>query len=544
MVDLWERVPVAGLPADFAEALATLDHDRLKELLTSGQIPAGVYGRQIVQLRGALPLDDPIFAQHRGWSALSYGDWDDLQRCVDAGPVDPHELLSLRAIILAPLDRSHVGEAHTYASAILEAWDCKLSQSQGRFRRFARRTLALPVDTGGRPDVAQARHVRFRRLQDVLILAKQEAIGGRLEVAEGLAREAQRLGDEGDYFRPFARDLERLVRLARGEDERSALEFMGRLREPRGPAPLIAIAWLLDLAHLLALRADGSLAEVAALVNTIAIRLCSPRFEIQTEAWRIAAELHAGNTASVRDLPGLRVQSGGTSPGLRSLPEFLSAWAGEDPDGFELSAQLARASGQLWLQLSALAWLAALRPRPRDLRRLCLFLEASGWRRLPFVSRDIAARAAIALVEGGHRSRAIVELASASGRPKVALAVAETHATDTRAPLGARRAAVEVLHLIGVGRGRAALRDIAHGGDEIARLATDHLSDGHGTTGLSEREMEVVDLAGRGLTNREIGERLSLSRHTVARHLANACAKLGAENRAEAAVRVAAMRGR
>ena len=126
----------------------------------------------------------------------------------------------------------------------------------------------------------------------------------------------------------------------------------------------------------------------------------------------------------------------------------------------------------------------------------------------------------------------------------VALAVAETHATDTRAPLGARRAAVEVLHLIGVGRGRAALRDIAHGGDEIARLATDHLSDGHGTTGLSEREMEVVDLAGRGLTNREIGERLSLSRHTVARHLANACAKLGAENRAEAAVRVAAMRGR
>ena len=225
MVDLWERVPVAGLPADFAEALATLDHDRLKELLTSGQIPAGVYGRQIVQLRGALPLDDPIFAQHRGWSALSYGDWDDLQRCVDAGPVDPHELLSLRAIILAPLDRSHVGEAHTYASAILEAWDCKPSQSQGRFRRFARRTLALPVDTGGRPDVAQARHVRFRRLQDVLILAKQEAIGGRLEVAEGLAREAQRLGDEGDYFRPFARDLERLVRLARGEDERSALEF-------------------------------------------------------------------------------------------------------------------------------------------------------------------------------------------------------------------------------------------------------------------------------------------------------------------------------
>ena len=543
MVDLWERVPVEGLPADFAHALSTLDRDRLKALLTSGQIPAGVYGRQIVQLRGDLPLDDPIFAQHRGWSALSYGDWDDLQRCIDAGPIDPHELNSLRAIILAPLDRSHVGEGHTYASALLEAWDRRLSQSRGRFGRFARRTLALPVDTAARPDVPQARHVRFRRLQDVLILAKDEAIGGRLEAAEGLAREAQHLGDEGDSLRPFARDLERLVRLARGEDERSPLEFMPRLREPRGPAPLLAIAWLLDLAPLLALRADLSLAELAALVNTIAIRLCSPRFEIQTEAWRIAAELHAGNTASVRDLPGLRIQSGGTSPGLRSLPEFLSAWAGEDPDGFYLAERFARASGQLWLQLSALAWLAALRPRRRDLHRLCLLLEASGWRRLPFVPRDIAARAAVALVEDGHRSTAIVELASASGRPKAALAVAETHATDAGARLAARRAAVEVLHLIGAGRGRVVLRDLAHGSDEIARLATQHLSDGHGLTGLSDREMEVVDLAGRGLTNREIAERLSLSRHTVARHLANACAKLGAENRAEAAVRVAAMRG-
>src|SRR6266550_4331156 len=99
-------------------------------------------------------------------------------------------------------------------------------------RSSSRRTLALPVDTAARPDVPQARHVRFRRLQDVLILAKQEAIGGKLEAAEGLAREAQRLGDDGDSLRPFARDLERLMRLARGEDERSPLEFIARLREP------------------------------------------------------------------------------------------------------------------------------------------------------------------------------------------------------------------------------------------------------------------------------------------------------------------------
>jgi len=41
-----------------------------------------------------------------------------------------------------------------------------------------------------------------------------------------------------------------------------------------------------------------------------------------------------------------------------------------------------------------------------------------------------------------------------------------------------------------------------------------------------------------GLTNREIAERLSLSQHTIARHLANARTKLGAANRTEAAMKL------
>lgn len=54
---------------------------------------------------------------------------------------------------------------------------------------------------------------------------------------------------------------------------------------------------------------------------------------------------------------------------------------------------------------------------------------------------------------------------------------------------------------------------------------------------LSAREAQVLALVGQGLGNKEIGEALNLSRHTVARHIANARAKLGATNRAEAAVR-------
>ena len=45
-------------------------------------------------------------------------------------------------------------------------------------------------------------------------------------------------------------------------------------------------------------------------------------------------------------------------------------------------------------------------------------------------------------------------------------------------------------------------------------------------------------LTGASTVARDIGERLSLSQHTIARHLANARAKLGASNRTEAAMKL------
>jgi DNA-binding NarL/FixJ family response regulator len=51
---------------------------------------------------------------------------------------------------------------------------------------------------------------------------------------------------------------------------------------------------------------------------------------------------------------------------------------------------------------------------------------------------------------------------------------------------------------------------------------------------LTGREVEVLALVAEGLSNREIGERLVLSRHTVARHLSNIMTKLGVGSRAAA----------
>ncbi len=51
---------------------------------------------------------------------------------------------------------------------------------------------------------------------------------------------------------------------------------------------------------------------------------------------------------------------------------------------------------------------------------------------------------------------------------------------------------------------------------------------------LSEREMEVIKLAGRGMSNKDIAEELSLSVRTVQAHLGNIFNKLGVGSRTEA----------
>ena len=63
--------------------------------------------------------------------------------------------------------------------------------------------------------------------------------------------------------------------------------------------------------------------------------------------------------------------------------------------------------------------------------------------------------------------------------------------------------------------------------DEIAG-ADERSSDGP----LTPREVEVVRLLARGLSNREIASRLFLSERTVARHVGNVLAKLQLANRA------------
>lgn len=90
------------------------------------------------------------------------------------------------------------------------------------------------------------------------------------------------------------------------------------------------------------------------------------------------------------------------------------------------------------------------------------------------------------------------------------------------------------------------LETLVSGGDWLPRALMEKLleryrgrSPTHELVGqLSDRERQVLILAGKGLSNLDIAETVHLSVHTVKSHIHNALCKLGASNRAHAAAMV------
>jgi DNA-binding NarL/FixJ family response regulator len=73
-----------------------------------------------------------------------------------------------------------------------------------------------------------------------------------------------------------------------------------------------------------------------------------------------------------------------------------------------------------------------------------------------------------------------------------------------------------------------------------ARAARPHRGGALGLTALSERELEIAQLAASGLTNREIAARLYLSAKTVEAHLGRIFGKLGVRSRVDVASLISA----
>jgi DNA-binding NarL/FixJ family response regulator len=77
---------------------------------------------------------------------------------------------------------------------------------------------------------------------------------------------------------------------------------------------------------------------------------------------------------------------------------------------------------------------------------------------------------------------------------------------------------------------------------ELGRLARKARESSGAQATITEREIEILRLAGLGLTVKQVGTRLGLSPRTVETHLSKLYRKLGARNRVQALSRAAALR--
>jgi DNA-binding CsgD family transcriptional regulator len=450
--------------------------------------------------------------------------------------MEPLEVRGMRDVLTANLDHVMVPAwTELHERRRFEIYEYQARRSMGLLRHWAQRIAGVyPSVFWTRDDVAIGRHMRYRQLHDTVVLAIGESQAGRLDVAHGLASDADRLGDKGEHLQAVAHDLSGLVRLAMGDHNTFELQVPARICESTGPSPIGAWEMLFYVTPLLALRDDDSLAWSAQLSGYIAARLASPRWQLQADTWRVASDIRKGAANNKTELAGVIARARRATSGLKALPTYLQGLTQRRYESFEEAERLARRSGNVWLQISALAWMSALDPRPRVALRLRQLLEITGWRRPVLVTSEIAADAALGMTSMGERSEAILEMALTADRPNVTTELVAKYIDDPKTPTAARLAAVNALGRVGTTHAREILSRLAQRRDDVGKAAQ-KTSEGP-TYGLSEREIEVLSLAAHGLRNKQIAEKLFLSPHTIARHLANARAKLGASNRAEAAV--------
>ena len=207
------------------------------------------------------------------------------------------------------------------------------------------------------------------------------------------------------------------------------------------------------------------------------------------------------------------------------------------------------------LELLIRAQAPAAGGRQKDLDRARGALDelrsiAEGAGTAPLLASASVSAGLIALAEGdAERGRThledAVDLFERSGAPfETARAPLDLAAALDR--LGRLDAAVsEVSRAIEVLTRLGARLEISRAQAIHDRLASPHPSKGAATRdtgGLTSRELEVLRLISNGLSNQAIADRLSISEHTVHRHVANTLAKLDVASRS-AAVAYAARLG-
>ena len=419
--------------------------------------------------------------------------------------------------------------------------------------RLAHEALAL----------AQQSQVRYQELAWHGLLAKANASGGNLDVAAAHLGHATAILD-GMLDRDFTHSLDAVLWIgwsdALLEHWDDALRHFGKAVEfASRSGRLLALPHMLT-GHLLALFNNGRLAEAqdaAEYAVYLAQQSGSPEQLMSAYsmlAWmdtvmgRLDRALESG-VAADRHLRG--GVGGFGALALRMLGEarlltgdhegclaLISLVGGPSLLNADTCSRIA------WYELLTRAELALGRPK-----------EAARW-------ADSAAAAAALLDQPGRNALSLLARAQVllAVDPGSALSPAEQAAAGLAAT-GMKVDALRARVVLGTAlwhRGRAddAVRELKGaqlafeqiGATTLAKLARTErrrlaartsrarCTDSEGTvTVLTDRERQIADLVGEGLTNRLIAKRLHISEKTVEMHLSKVFAKLGVANRAAAA---------
>ena len=311
-------------------------------------------------------------------------------------------------------------------------------------------------------------------------------------------------------------------------------------------------------AGVLVWQGDWRAAEVELLA---AVKALSARPAAASEGWSSWPCCAGGRDAT----PRRRRSSSGGSPPFRLLAGDLALLArsqialdrGDPVAAAEFAEQFLRRvahPGQLVradaLELLAQARLAlgdppAAEAATRDLQSVARDVgtdplvaaaaRAQGWLAAAAGDHDAARRCFEDALAGFERSGARFEAA----RTRLDLARSLSELERPQPAQEQARASWTALRALG------AARDAMHAAAVLGRL-TGSTVEGrrHNPAGLTPREMEIVRLAARGLSNQEIAAELVLSVRTVERHLSNIYDKLGTRGRTGRAVLASYARGR
>ncbi len=148
-------------------------------------------------------------------------------------------------------------------------------------------------------------------------------------------------------------------------------------------------------------------------------------------------------------------------------------------------------------------------------------------------------------------ARGRLSLATASGDPQACLRVALAEFARAQMPMEVAHSRLELANALLTERPEVAMAEARAALDAYDRLQAARHADAAGAVlrslglrapaakrgggVLTNRETEVLDLIGHGLSNPDISERLFISRKTVEHHVGNILAKLGLRTRGEAA---------